>query len=205
MKAFVEFLSVILFALAYVLYKFIPASAVEFVNALIPFTFTPGLQSDAIYFATVTGILVSALVALAHLLKYRELNKNKFFAFLAFLVLGGATLLIRDPAFIKWKPTLVNLGFALVFFASFYIGKKPLVERFMGNAIEAPRQIWIKINTAWILFFIAIAALNLLIAYNFSEEFWVGFKLFGVIGLTILFLVMQMFLLSRYIVIKSEE
>lgn len=205
MKVFVELLSVILFAAAYVLYKFIPVSYIESVNNLVPFTFTPEQSSDAIYFATLVGILSSALVVIAHALQYWELNKNKFFAFMAFLVFGGATLLIRDPAFIKWKPTVVNLGFALVFFASTFIGQKPLVERFMGNAIDAPKTIWNKLNSAWILFFIAIATLNLFIAYNFSEEFWVGFKLFGVLGLTILFLIMQMMLLSRYIIVKSEE
>lgn len=205
MKVFVEFLSVILFAAAYVLYKFIPASYIESINYWVPFTFTPGQSSDAIYFATLVGILSSALVVIAHAFQHRELNKNKFFAFIAFLIFGGATLLIRDPAFIKWKPTVVNLGFALIFFASSYIGKKPLVERFLGNAIDAPKTIWNKLNTAWILFFVLIAALNLFIAYNFSEEFWVGFKLFGVLGLTILFLIMQMMLLSRYIIVKPEE
>lgn len=205
MKVFVEFLSVILFAAAYGLYTLIPESMIQSINNTVPFTFTPNLQSDAIYFATLIGILSSALVVLAHAFNYREINKNKMFAFLAFVVFGGATLFIRDPAFIKWKPTVVNLGFALVFFASTYIGKKPLVERFMGNAIEAPRPIWHKLNSAWILFFVVIAALNLFIAYNFSEEFWVGFKLFGVLGLTILFLIMQMILLSQYIVVKPEE
>ena len=205
MKFFIELLSVLLFFAVYFLYRFIPAQIIEAINDVAPFTFTPGASSDAIYFATLIGIIASGIVALAHALKYRELHKNKTFTFLAFLVLGGATLLFRDPAFIKWKPTVVNLVFALLFFGSSFIGKKPLVERFMGNAIEAPKQIWQKLNTAWILFFITLAALNLYIAYNFSEEFWVGFKFFGVIGLTILFIITQMMFLSRYVVIKSEE
>ena len=205
MKVFGEFLSVILFAAAYFLYKYIPETIIATVNNAIPFTFTPELQTDAIYFATLVGILSSALIVLAHALMHGELHKNKLIAFIAFLIFGSATLLIRDPAFIKWKPTVVNLGFALAFLASFYIGKKPLVEQFMGNSIEAPKQIWNRLNMAWILFFVVIAALNLYIAYNFSEEFWVNFKLFGVIGLTILFLVTQIMLLSRYIIVKPEE
>ena len=205
MKFFVELLSVILFFAAYFVYKFIPAEIVDTINNVAPFTFIPGNSSDSIYFATLIGIIASGLVALAHVLKYRELHKNKTFTFLAFLFLGGATLLFHDPDFIKWKPTVINLIFALLFFASYFIGKKPLVQRFMGNAIEAPKQIWQKLNLAWISFFITLAALNLYIAYSFSEEFWVGFKLFGVIGLTILFIIMQMMFLSRYIVVKSEE
>ena len=205
MKVFVEFLSLILFGAAYILYRFIPAPYIESVNHMVPFTFTPGQSSDAIYFATLVGILSSALVVITHVLQHREVNKNKFFAFIAFLIFGGATLLIRDPAFIKWKPTVVNLGFALVFFASWFLGKKPLVQRIMGNAIDLPKQVWNKLNLAWILFFVVIAVLNLYIAYNFSEEFWVGFKIFGVLGLTILFLIMQMMLLNRYIIVKPEE
>ena len=107
--------------------------------------------------------------------------------------------------FIKWKPSVINLIFALVFLGSAFIGKKPLVERLLGNAISAPRQIWLKLNTYWVVFFTGIAAINLYIAYNFSEEVWVNFKLFGMIGLTFLFIIMQIIILSRYSTIKSEE
>ena len=204
MKFLIEMLSVILFFAAYFLYQSIPTPIIETINNSAPISFIPGSSGDAIYFATLIGILVSGLVALLHLLRYQEIHKNKSFTFLAFLVLGGATIIFRDPAFIKWKPTVVNLAFALVFFASSFIGNKPLVERFMGNSIDAPKLIWQKLNIVWVSFFIMLAVLNLFVAYNFSEEFWVGFKLFGVIGLTILFIIMQMMWLSRYIIIKTE-
>ena len=86
-----------------------------------------------------------------------------------------------------------------------FIGEKSLIERFLGNAIAAPKSIWIKLNLAWVVFFIAIAGLNLYIAYTFSEEIWVNFKLFGVIGLTILFMIIQMIILSRFMTTKPEE
>jgi intracellular septation protein len=76
---------------------------------------------------------------------------------------------------------------------------------FLDNTIEVPENIWIKLNTAWIIFFVFVAAINLYIAYNFSEEIWVNFKLFGMMGLTIAFIILQMMMLSRYITVKPEE
>ena len=80
-----------------------------------------------------------------------------------------------------------------------------MAQRFLGSAIDAPRHIWQKLNTAWIIFFVVVAVMNLYIAYNFSEEFWVNFKLFGMLGLTFAFIIVQMVILSRYISIKPEE
>ena len=205
MKFFFELLPVILFFAAYKLYTLIRAPIIESFNAVLPFALIPGDSSNAIYFATLIAILASGITVLVHALRHHELNKNQTITFVLFVIFGGATLLFRDPTFIKWKPTVINLVFALLFFASTFVGKKSLVERFMGNAIEAPKAIWNKLNTAWIYFFVVIAALNLYIAYNYSEEIWVNFKLFGVIGLTVLFLIMQMMLLSRYIIAKPEE
>lgn len=205
MKFFFELLPIILFFAAYKLYTLIPAPIIDSINAVLLFEFIPGESSNAIYFATLIAIIASGITVLIHALRHHELNKNQTITFVLFVIFGGATLLFRDPTFIKWKPTVINLVFALLFFASTFIGKKSLVERFMGNAIEAPKPIWNKLNTAWISFFVVIAALNLYIAYNYSEEIWVNFKLFGVIGLTILFLIMQMMLLSRYIIAKPEE
>lgn len=205
MNFFFELLPVILFFAAYKLYTLIPAPIIDSINAILPFELIPSESSNAIYLATLIAIIASGITVLIHALRHHELNKNQTITFVLFVIFGGATLLLRDPTFIKWKPTVINLVFALLFFASTFIGKKSLVERFMGNAIDAPKPIWNKLNTAWISFFIVIAALNLYIAYNYSEEIWVNFKLFGVIGLTILFLIMQMMLLSRYIIAKPEE
>ena len=205
MKFFIEFFPVILFFVAYKLYALVPAPVIEAINSVTPFTLTPGAESDSIYFATFVAILISGIMVLIHYTKHREFQKNQVITFVLFVIFGGATLLLRDPTFIKWKPTVINLIFALLFFGSAFIGNKSLVERMLGNAIEAPKQIWQKLNTAWVLFFVLVAGLNLFIAYNFSEEFWVNFKLFGVIGLTILFIVMQMMLLNRYITVKSDE
>jgi intracellular septation protein len=114
------------------------------------------------------------------------------------IVFGGLTLILRDPVFIKWKPTVVNWLFGLVFLGSRYIGRRTLVERMMSHAISVPAPVWLKLNWAWTLFFIAIGLVNLYVAYNYSEAAWVNFKLFGMVGLTLVFVFIQAFYLSRY-------
>jgi intracellular septation protein len=205
MHFLIEFFPVIIFFVAYKFYAQIPVHIIESVNTLMPVTLTPGSVTDSIYFATLIAIIISGITVIAQFLKNREINKNQALTFVLFIIFGGATLLLRDPVFIKWKPSAINLIFALVFLGSAFIGKKPLVERLLGNAISAPRHIWLKLNTYWVVFFTGIAVINLYIAYNFSEEVWVNFKLFGMIGLTFLFIIMQIIILSRYSTIKSEE
>ncbi len=205
MKFIIEFLPIILFFAAYKLYSLLPASIVESINGLMPFSLTPGNESDSIYFATLVAIIISGITVLIYYIKHRNFNKNQTITFVLFLIFGGATLFLRDPTFSKCKPTVINLVFALIFLGSIFIGDKPLAQRFLGNAIDAPRSIWNKLNTAWIIFFVFVAAINLYIAYNFSEEIWVNFKLFGMMGLTIAFIIIQMIILSRYITVKPEE
>ncbi|MCL4167934.1 UNVERIFIED_CONTAM: hypothetical protein GTU68_009283 [Idotea baltica] len=175
---------------------------IEFLPIIL---FFAGNESDSIYFATFVAIVISGITVLMHFIKHRDFNKNQTITFVLFLIFGGATLFLRDPTFIKWKPTVINLVFALIFLGSTFIGDKPLAQRFLGNAIDAPRSIWNKLNAAWIVFFVFIAAINLYIAYNFSEEIWVNFKLFGMMGLTIAFIIIQMIILSRYITVKPKE
>lgn len=205
MKFFIEFLPVVLFFAAYKLYSLIPVDTIDSINSVLPFSFAVGKESDAIYFATLIAIIISGITVLVHYIKYKDFNKNQTITFVLFIIFGGATLMFRDPTFIKWKPTVINLVFALIFFGSTFIGDKPLAQRFLGGALDAPKHIWLKLNTAWIIFFVVIAAINLYIAYNFSEEFWVNFKLFGMTGLTFAFIIIQIIVLSRYISTKTEE
>ena len=205
MTFLIELLPVILFFAAYKLYALVPAPFIESINQVLPFALNPGVTADSIYFATLVAILFSGILVLIHTVRHHTFHKNQTITFVLFVIFGGATLLLRDPTFIKWKPTVINLLFALLFVGSSFIGKKSLVERLMGNAFEAPKQIWKKLNTAWIFFFVLLAILNLYIAYNFSENIWVNFKLFGVIGLTIFFIIAQTMLLSRYVTVRSKE
>ena len=136
--------------------------------------------------------------------QHRRFEKMHLITLAILVVFGGLTLILQDPVFIKWKPTVVNWLFGATFLGSRFIGDKTLVERMMSHAITAPVAIWQRINWAWVVFFIAMGVLNIYVAYNFSEETWVNFKLFGMMGLTLVFVFGQAFYLSRYMEAEEE-
>lgn len=114
------------------------------------------------------------------------------------IILGGATLVFQDKAFIQWKPTLVNWLFALGFLSTQFIGQKTVVERLMCATLSLPQLIWRRLNLAWVVFFITLGVINLYVAYHFSEDFWVNFKLFGMLGLTFVFIIAQGIYIARH-------
>lgn len=118
---------------------------------------------------------------------------------LAFVILlGGATLAFQDRTFIQWKPTVVNWLFGLGFLTTQLIGQKTGVERLIGTRISMPKLIWRRLNLAWVVFFMILGVVNLYVAYNFSEDFWVNFKLFGMLGLTFAFIIIQGIYIARH-------
>ena len=129
------------------------------------------------------------------------------------IVFGGATLALKDPVFIQWKPTAINWLFALVFLASHFVGDKPLVQRMMSAALDiSDNRVWAKLNLAWVGFFLFSGLANVLVApeidplrFQFSEETWVDFKLFGLLGMTFVFVIAQAFFLARYMPSNEKE
>ena len=121
------------------------------------------------------------------------------------MVFGGLTLILRDPVFIKWKPTVVNWLFGATFLASRFFGERTLIERMMGHAITVPAPVWLRLNWAWVLFFLAMGIVNIYVAYSYSEETWVNFKLFGMMGMTLVFVFAQAFYLGRYMETEEEN
>jgi intracellular septation protein len=128
-------------------------------------------------------------------------------------VLGGITIVIGDPAFIQWKPTVLNWVFAAAFFLSIFIGEKNLVERMMGSQLDLPDFVWTRLNLSWVAFFIISGLANLYVAFYYDldaapdvrMETWVDFKLFGLMGLTIIFVILQALYLARFIQEEEEE
>ena len=156
-------------------------------------------QAYDIYVATAVAILSSVLQVAFYWFTRHRVEKMHLVTLGLLLVFGGLTLLLRDPLFIKWKPTVINWLFAAVFMGSHWIGDKPLVERMMSHAIQAPRPVWVRLSWMWIAFFIGVGILNLYVAFNFAEETWVNFKLFGILGITFAFVIAQAFYLGRYV------
>ena len=144
-----------------------------------------------IFFATGVLMAVMPMVLVLQWLMTRKINKIYLASTVLVLVLGAATLYFRNATFLYWKPTVLNWAFAVAFLGSQWVGEKTFVQRMLGTAAELNRNQWIRLNLMWVAFFIIVGAVNLYVAYNFPEEFWVKFKLFGMLGLTLIFVVIQ--------------
>ncbi|TNF34581.1 MAG: septation protein A, partial [Gammaproteobacteria bacterium] len=133
--------------------------------------------------ATGIAIIASFIQVGGHWLKHRRVEKMHIVSLGLITVLGGITIVFGDPAFIQWKPTLLNWVFALVFLGSHYIGEKNLVQRMMGGQISLPQHVWSKLNMSWVAFFIISGAANLYVAFFYGldmdektrMDIWVNF------------------------------
>lgn len=186
MKLLNDFLPIILFFVAYKL----GGGTYEFNGQ--------SYEVAGIYAATAVMMVVTLLQVAYTWLRYRKVEKVHIITLALVTVLGGATLWLQNPDFIMWKPTAVNWLFALGFIGARLFTDKTLLERLMGQHIQMPAVIWARLNLAWIVFFIVSGVLNLYVAYGFSEEVWVNFKLFGMLGLTIIFIVAQSIYLAKH-------
>ncbi len=115
------------------------------------------------------------------------------------VVMGGATLYLRDEQFIKWKLTIIEWLFGLAFLGSQFFGKKTFIERMMGASLELPPAIWKRLNLFWASFFISVGFINIYVMKNFNTDDWVTFKTFGVPGLMIIFIFVQMLFIYKHI------
>jgi intracellular septation protein len=156
------------------------------------------LSVGGIYSATAVLIISSLVVYGVLFVNQRKLEKSQWLTLIACLVFGSLTLAFHSETFLKWKAPVVNWLFALAFVGSHFIGDRLLIKRVMGHALTLPDAVWTRLNIAWIMFFIFCGAANLFVAFTF-ERFWVDFKVFGSLAMTLLFLVGQGLYLSRYL------
>ncbi|MBW6494306.1 MAG: septation protein A [Burkholderiaceae bacterium] len=152
-----------------------------------------------IYIATGVAIAAS-VVQIGWLLARRRPVAGMQWASLAIIVVfGGLTLFLHDETFIKWKPTVLYAAFALSLLVSRYAFGKNLIKAMMGAQVTLPVAIWTRLNLGWTIFFAAMAVLNIYVAYNYPTATWVNFKLFGTMGLTLVFVLAQAFYIGRFI------
>ncbi|MGH8176455.1 MAG: septation protein A [Steroidobacter sp.] len=147
-----------------------------------------------------TGVIIIAVIAQTAIqwVRHRKVSTMALISGGLVLVFGGLTLWIHDEAFIKWKVTIVNWLFAAGFLLSHYIGDQPVIQRMLSGNFTLERPSWLKLSWMWIVFFTFVGALNLFIARNFDTDMWVTFKLYGVLGLTLAFALLQgMWLASK--------
>ena len=156
-----------------------------------------------IFTATAVAI-VATLVQIAWVaFRHRKVDPMLWLSLGIVVVFGGATLVLHDETFIKWKPTVLYWAFSVVLLVSQLAFGKNLIEAMMGKQIALPSRVWTQLNFVWAIFFALLGVVNLFVAFHFSTDAWVDFKLFGATGMLVVFIVGQSLWLSRYI--KEEE
>lgn len=158
-----------------------------------------------IYWATASLIVTSAIQIAYYLVKKEPVPKRNWVFFGLIAVFGGLTIFLHDDTFLKWKVTIINGIFALALLISDKVFKKNIIKQFLGEALTLPEVIWSRFNLSWAVFFIICAVLNWYVAFNFSQETWVNFKVFGLTGLTFVFAIGSVMSLYKYMPDEQEQ
>jgi intracellular septation protein len=209
MKLLFDFFPIILFFVSYYKAGFLIENT--FIGQLID-PAKPDFISATII-ATGIAIIASFVQVAYNWFKTRRFERMHIFSLVLITVLGSITIFLGNPAFIQWKPTVLNWLFAGVFLGSMFVGEKPIVQRMMSQHIVLPENIWSTLNLSWVAFFIFSGAVNLYVAFYYNldataqtrMDTWVNFKLFGLMGMTIIFVILQALYLSRHIIEDDSD
>jgi intracellular septation protein len=158
-----------------------------------------------IFVATAVAIGVTLAMIIYAKIRHGKIEKMLLINGVIISVLGGVTLLLHDKTYIMWKPTVLYWLMAAVLLISNLFFKKNFIQQMMGKMIHAPKPIWDKVNWVWVVFLVALGFLNLYVAFNYSENTWVNFKLFGVTSMLFLFMVAHTFVLRKYLVDPDSQ
>ncbi|MBP9219082.1 MAG: septation protein A [Sterolibacterium sp.] len=204
MKVLFDLFPVILFFLSFKLSESKPQVAVDFINTVLAPLGLGGAVLPAqapILVATLVVIVATALQILWVWMRHGKVDKMLWISLVLVTFFGGLTLIFRDEAFIKWKPTVLYWLFAAVLLISATLLNKNLIREMLEKQVQLPEHLWQRLNLAWVAFFFLMGSLNLLIAFalGLSTDTWVSFKLFGTMGLMFAFIIGQGLYLSRYI------
>lgn len=148
-----------------------------------------------------TGVVILATLGQVAWVRLRhgKVDKMLWFSLVLVVLLGGLTLALRDENFIKWKPTILYWGFVVAMAVSTLGFGKNALKTMLSAQLTLPEPVWARLNLSWIVFFLLMGGLNLLVAFHFSTDTWVSFKLFGGMGLMLLFVVIQGLFLAKYL------
>ena len=169
-------------------------------------TLTVGAWShtfDGIFSATAVLMIATIAVWLIMLAITQRNDKRLMWMMVAVVVFGTATLVLRDQRFIQWKPTVFNWVMAVLFFGSQFVGEKTLLERLLSQQLVLSEVIWKRLNALWVTNFVTVGALNLYVAYQYEEAFWVSYKLYSSIGFILLMMLLSVMIVAPHL--RSED
>ncbi len=198
MKLLFDLFPVILFFITFKYSGSHPEAAAGLVGTLLGSAAVDVKQAPILLATIVVIVATVAQIAWVHF-RHGKVDKMLWVSLVLVVVFGGMTLIFQDETFIKWKPTILYWVFAgSMAFAALVLKKNP-IKAMLGEQLTLPEPVWGKINLSWIAFFLFMGALNLIIAFNFPTDTWVNFKLFGGMGLLLLFVLGQGLMLSKYV------
>tara|TARA_Y100000590_G_scaffold470687_1_gene667802 strand:+ start:6182 stop:6784 length:603 start_codon:yes stop_codon:yes gene_type:complete len=200
LKAFFDFLPVLLFFLSYIFFEDIPYVYIEEINNFFMLSLSAE-KSDGIYFATFI-LMFSYTLQVIFLYIMNKVEKIHIFSLIIILLVGFITLSLKNPIFIKLKPSIIYFGFSIFFLINMLIFKGNIVKKIMGSQINMNDKHWGLIYVSWIIFFVFSGLLNLYVAYTMNEEAWVNFK-FYILG--IVFPVLFIIANGLYIGVNSKK
>jgi intracellular septation protein len=198
MKLLFDLFPVILFFATFKYYGSNPEGAAALVGGLLGSAVLDVKQAPILLATIVVIAATVAQIAWVHF-RHGKVDKMLWVSLVLVSVFGGMTLIFQDETFIKWKPTILYWVFAgSMAFAALVLKKNP-IKAMLGEQLTLPEPVWGRLNLAWIGFFLFMGVLNLIVAFNFPTDIWVDFKLFGGMGLLLLFVLGQGFMLSKYV------
>ena len=201
MKLFLDYLPILLFFGTFKYTESHAAWAAEFATRHLGFLAggTVGPTEAPVMLATLVVIIASLFQVVYLKLRSQKVGLMLWISLALVVILGGLTIWLKSETFIKWKPTGLHWAMAAVLWASQAFFGKNLLRSMMGEQLQLPEAIWRNLNTAWVLFFALLGGLNLYVAYHFSTDTWVNFKLFGTVGLMLVFVLAQGLYLSKHL------
>lgn len=152
-----------------------------------------------IYVATGVAIVATVIQCAFSWVKTRSIPTMQLVTLAIILIFGSLTLFLHDEQFIKLKPTVINWLFGGAFLLSQLVGRQTAIERLLSSNLTLPQPIWRRLNLAWTVFFLILGGINLYVMHFFDSDTWVNFKLFGMLGLTLVFVILQSVYLARYV------
>lgn len=155
--------------------------------------------------ATAVAIGASLLQVLILRLTTGKFEKVSVISFLSIAILGGATLLLKNEIYIKWKPTAVYWFLSGIFLLSQLFGKKPLLQRLGETRLMLKDSVWRQLNLSWFGFFFILGVANLYVVYNFDNNVWVNFKLFGIFGIFVVFIILQALFMTKCLTVRNRD